>query len=304
MNEIKISIAFDANIISHAESTPRESDAKKIKTMKSSSTELLQSVKKLAQSTQGLRLVISDTAFEEISRGNEEKAKNRIELTQDMEILKDVPEIEKLADLFMDKGVFRPKAGKDAMILASAVFYEIDYLVTWNMKDLANKRNKRDMKRIIQKLSYDLPILCTGQEYEEDHLAAIKSKLSERQVQDKGMLYNIDTMKSTKDLKNNYVFFNTESWDKKSEKEKQEWIDAIESSEVMIESRRIRAEMDEERRKDPKKYWNNREALRKKWKAQGVKFAPIPPTPPWIKKLLEMHKEELAAEESAKKNKR
>ncbi len=47
MNEIKISIAFDANIISHAES--RESDTLKIKIMKSSSTELLQSVNKLGQ---------------------------------------------------------------------------------------------------------------------------------------------------------------------------------------------------------------------------------------------------------------
>ncbi len=159
------------------------------------------------------------------------------------------------------------------------------------------------MKRIIQHLSYDLPRLCTGQEYKDEHRAAIKRKLSELQVQDKEILYNIDTMKTTKDLKNKYVFFNTESWDKKSEKEKKRWIEVIESSEVMIESRRIRAEMDEERRKDPEKYWANQAALTKKWKAQGVKFAPIPPTPPWIKKLLKAHREKLAAREAAKKNK-
>ncbi len=172
------------------------------------------------------------------------------------------------------------------------------------MNDLANKKNKRDITRIIRQLGYhNPPRLCTGQEYEDDHRAAIKRKLREHQVQDKEMLYNIGTMKSTKTIKDKYVFFNTESWDKKSEKEKKRWIEVIESSEVMIESRRIRAEMNEELYNDPKKYWKNREALRKKWKAQGVKFAPVPPTPPWITKLLKMHKEKLAAREAAKKNK-
>ncbi len=71
MNEINISIAFDANIISHAESTPRESDAKDIKTMKSSSHKILEDLQELVKSTRGLKLVISETAFKEISRGNE-----------------------------------------------------------------------------------------------------------------------------------------------------------------------------------------------------------------------------------------
>ncbi len=113
------------------------------------------------------------------------------------------------------------------------------------------------------------------------------------------MLYNVGTMETAK-IK--YRFFNTDSWDNMDKKEKQEWIDAIDSSEVMIESRRIRAEMAEERRKDPEKYRADQSALRRKWKAQGVKYAPIPPTPPWIKTLLKMHKEKLAAREAAKKN--
>ncbi|MBE8183089.1 MAG: type II toxin-antitoxin system VapC family toxin [Candidatus Portiera sp.] len=307
MNKIKISIAFDANIISHAESTPRESDTDDMEMLKSTSTELLKDLRELVQSTQGLRLVISDTAFDEISDGNAEKAKNRIKLTQDMEILKDVPEIEKLAGLFMDEGVFRPKAGNDAMILANAVFYGMDYLVTWNMKDLANERNKRDIKRIIQPLSYDLPRLCTGDDFLDDYIELIGRRLNEHQVGDKGMLYNIDTMTSTKAMKSTetakpkYRLLDGKPWDKKSKKEKREWIEVVESSEVMIESRRWRAKKDEERRKDPKKYWEDREALRKKWKAQGVKFAPVPPTPPWIKKLLKAHREKLAAREAAKK---
>ncbi len=98
-----------------------------------------------------------------------------------------------------------------------------------------------------------------------------------------------------------YTWFNTESWDKKSEKEKQRLIDAIESSEVMIESRRWQAKMDEELHNDPEKYWAEDAASTKKLKAQGVKFAPIPPTPPWVKTLLKMHKEKLAAREAAKK---
>ncbi len=219
-----------------------------------------------------------------------------------MEVLEDVPEIEKLADLFMRKGVFRPKASNDVMILASAVFYGIDYLITWNMKDLANEKNMSDLTKIIIEQGYEVPILCTAKKFKYIYLAVIKRELSQNQVHDTGMLYNMDTMESTKAMKsmknakNKYRLFNTDSWDNMDKKEKQRWTAAIESSEVMIECRRIRAEMDEERRKDPKKYWAEREVFRKKMKAQGVKYAPIPPTPPWIKKLLEMDREERAAE--------
>ncbi|MBE8182960.1 MAG: hypothetical protein HAW61_05505 [Candidatus Portiera sp.] len=108
-------------------------------------------------------------------------------------------------------------------------------------------------------------------------------------------------MESTETTKPKYRLLNTDDWDNMDKKEKQRLIDAIESSEVMIESRRWQAKMEEELHNDPEKYWKNREALRKKWKAQGVKFAPIPPTPPWVKTLLKMHKEKLAAREAAKK---
>ncbi|MBE8182959.1 MAG: type II toxin-antitoxin system VapC family toxin [Candidatus Portiera sp.] len=294
----KISIAFDANIIGYAEATPRESDTDDMEMLKRSSTELLKDLQELVQSTQGLRLVISETAYDEISDGNAERAKSCIKLTQDMDILEDVQEIKNLAGLFMDEGVFRTKAGNDAMILASAVFYGMDYLITWNMKDLANKLNMQDMVRIILQQGYEVPRLCTAKQCSNYHLALIKHELREHQIQDKGMLYNIGTMETTKPK---YRLLNTDDWDNMDKKEKQRLIDAIESSEVMIESRRWRAKKDEELHNDPEKYWKNREALRKKWKAQGVKFAPIPPTPPWVKTLLKMHKEKLAAREVAKK---
>ncbi len=170
------------------------------------------------------------------------------------------------------------------------------------MKDLVNEPNMQDMIRIILQQGYEVPKLCTAKQCSNYHLALIRHELSEHQVQDKGMLYNIGTMETTKAMKPRYRLFNTDDWDNMDKKEKQRLIDAIESSEVMIESRRIRAEMSEEMRKDPEKYWADQAASIKKLKAEGVKFAPIPPTPPWVKTLLKMHKEKLAAREAAKKN--
>ncbi len=294
MNKIKISIAFDANIIGYVEADPRESDTLRIKTLKSTSKDLLESLQDLLPSTQDLKLVISKAAFNEISRGNEENAKNRIEIVKDMRVLEDAQEIEDLANLFIDEGVFRPRAKNDALILAAAAFYGIDYLVTWNMRDLANERNKRDMKRIILQQGYKVPILCTPPQFSNNYLTSIKYELSEHQVQDKTsdyreVVYNIDTMNNMYDM------------DTMDEEERQRWIDAIESSDVMIECRRIRAEINEEWHKDPEKYREKSAALTKKYKAQGIKFEPVPPTPPWIKTLLKMHKEKLAARETAKK---
>ncbi len=70
---------------------------------------------------------------------------------------------------------------------------------------------------------------------------------------------------------------------------------------ILEECRRIRKQLSAEYAKDPKKYMDNLYKRQEQWKAEGVKFAPIPPTPRWIKEYLKICRDRQAAEEAAKK---
>ncbi len=89
--------------------------------------------------------------------------------------------------------------------------------------------------------------------------------------------YNIDTMKAMKTIEH-----------------KEETI--------VEECRRIRKQLDDEYAKDPKKYRENVYKKIEKMKAQGVKFRPVPPTPPWIKEYMQMCRERRAAVKSSQKD--
>ncbi|MBE8183008.1 MAG: hypothetical protein HAW61_05760 [Candidatus Portiera sp.] len=70
---------------------------------------------------------------------------------------------------------------------------------------------------------------------------------------------------------------------------------------ILEECRRIRNQLSAEYAKDPKKYMENVYKRQEQMKAEGVKFAPIPPTPPWIKEYLQISRARRAAEKASQK---
>jgi len=57
-----------------------------------------------------------------------------------------------------------PAAETDALHLAIASHYEIDYLLTWNMRHLANGRIQRDVARFSKERGVCIPVICTPEE--------------------------------------------------------------------------------------------------------------------------------------------
>jgi len=66
--------------------------------------------------------------------------------------------------LFFAKALFPEKARNDVLHIATATYYKIEFLLTWNCRHLANAH----FIRKLQKIAYDegliLPIICTPEE--------------------------------------------------------------------------------------------------------------------------------------------
>jgi hypothetical protein len=65
----------------------------------------------------------------------------------------------------LQKSNLPPKASNDALHMALATVYGLDYLLTWNCKHMANAQIQRKLSQISFELGYKLPFVCTPYEF-------------------------------------------------------------------------------------------------------------------------------------------
>lgn len=109
-------------------------------------------------------IYISQIVIDEISEGNKELAQKRNELIYNLPLLEYNNEVEKLALKYFEYFKFPKRALRDAFHLAFAVYYEIDFLLTWNCTHLANANIRLNLAKLNYKLSYNTPDICTPEE--------------------------------------------------------------------------------------------------------------------------------------------
>ena len=85
-------------------------------------------------------------------------------------------EIRSLADQYQAELRLPKKAAADALHIALAVFYEMDYLVTWNCAHIANGYVLRALMNLNQSLGRYTPLLLTPDELlsEDDTIGDIE----------------------------------------------------------------------------------------------------------------------------------
>ena len=91
-------------------------------------------------------------AFEEAGRGDPAAARQRQKMLDKIDVLKPNLNIEKLAEVYAQELGIPRKARADALHVAYAVFYEMDYLLTWNCTHLANAHVRVKLLIINQKM--------------------------------------------------------------------------------------------------------------------------------------------------------
>jgi predicted nucleic acid-binding protein len=107
---------------------------------------------------------ISQIVIDEIQAGNHEAAEERMKEIGDFAVLEATIEDERLTEAIIEAGAIPKRAVRDAAHIAVAVVNDIDYLLTWNCRHLANAQIIRRVSVICNTRGYSMPVICTPEE--------------------------------------------------------------------------------------------------------------------------------------------
>ena len=84
-----------------------------------------------------------------------------IDLVRNLPILRITPEIESIAEVYVRRHLMPRGDFGDAYHLASASFYGMTFLLTWNCRHLANANKVQHLRAINAELGLSIPIVTT-----------------------------------------------------------------------------------------------------------------------------------------------
>jgi predicted nucleic acid-binding protein len=104
---------------------------------------------------------ISDVVLQELNEGNYPQKDQLIRLMRDIPLLESALEIEEIATFYIKHYVMPQSLIGDAVHLAYASYYNIEYLLTWNCNHLANANKRKHMRVINGRLGLPTPEIIT-----------------------------------------------------------------------------------------------------------------------------------------------
>jgi hypothetical protein len=109
-------------------------------------------------------LFVSEAVLREIREGDPTFAVKRLEIVSSLEVLEFTNEVDFLAREYERRVVLAGPAVTDLAHFAFAVAYNIEYLVTWNCKHIANGQVIKRLARANRELGRSTPIIVTPDE--------------------------------------------------------------------------------------------------------------------------------------------
>lgn len=109
-------------------------------------------------------LVTSQYVLDEAADGHPELAGERLEFLHGIPLLPAHPDVAKIANEIMSRAILPPKALFDALHIAIVAYHQIDYLMTWNCRHIANARILSRIHEVLQDLDIPIPVICTPEE--------------------------------------------------------------------------------------------------------------------------------------------
>jgi predicted nucleic acid-binding protein len=111
-------------------------------------------------------LVTSQLVIDEASAGDPIAAQERLAYFDGILLVKSArPEVETLANLLLTEHLLPQKAQNDARHVAVATLYDVEYLMTWNCRHIANADMLPKIYRMLRKLGYEPPLIVTPEEF-------------------------------------------------------------------------------------------------------------------------------------------
>lgn len=109
-------------------------------------------------------LKLSDSVIQELSMGEYPNKEKILQFSRKIDLLPTVPDIAEIAKVYIQHHLMPHDLVGDAIHLAFASFYKIDFLLTWNCKHLANANKQNHIRRINVSMDLFTPQITTPME--------------------------------------------------------------------------------------------------------------------------------------------
>ena len=110
------------------------------------------------------QLCASELVFQEAGAGDPQAAQERLDVLKDMLLLETRQEAQNLAKELVQAGALPVKAFEDALHIAVAADQKLPYLLTWNLRHMANATMRLLIETVCANKGYKAPIICTPEE--------------------------------------------------------------------------------------------------------------------------------------------
>ena len=109
-------------------------------------------------------LLVSPVVIRECAAGNAQRAAERLQAIEGFGSLDLGESVVALAEKLVQYGGLPRKAANDALHVAVASVWRVDYLITWNCTHIANATTRRTMEQIVLASGLPFPVICTPEE--------------------------------------------------------------------------------------------------------------------------------------------
>lgn len=99
----------------------------------------------------GFDLLISELVVRECSAGDPDAAQKRLAALQGIPLLDINSQVRSIAIGLVTEGCVPPNVFEDALHIAIAAVYEIDFILTWNFKHIANPMLQERIARYLER---------------------------------------------------------------------------------------------------------------------------------------------------------
>ncbi|MBF0315561.1 MAG: type II toxin-antitoxin system VapC family toxin [Oligoflexia bacterium] len=114
-----------------------------------------------------LKVYVSPYVLAEISKGTPKEVEMRKSAVMHFEVLEEIPDVVSLAKGYLKKMSIPRKSEIDAYHLAIATIYNLDFIVSWNCKHIANAFMIKQIQKINGEFNLSSPLICVPTEMME-----------------------------------------------------------------------------------------------------------------------------------------
>jgi len=107
------------------------------------------------------RLVVSQVVVDECSAGDSAAASERLQLIDKIPILSVSPAATKLAHSLIHKKGVPASEPRDAFHISIAAVNGINYLLTWNFRQIANAETRSTIEQVCRDGGFEPPLICS-----------------------------------------------------------------------------------------------------------------------------------------------